>query len=54
MSNVWNNESREPHRTTVEARQAVSGMGVRYVLVISTLAALAGMAGVYYFFFAGP
>jgi len=54
MSNVWNSESHEQQRTTVEARQAVSGMGVRYVLVISTLAALAGMAGVYYFFFAGP
>ena len=54
MSNVWNEESHERQRTTVEARQAVSGMGVRYVLVISTLAALAGMAGAYYFFFAAP
>lgn len=53
MSNVWNdNESHERH-TAVEVRQAVSGMGVRYVLVISMLAALAGMAGVYYFFFSG-
>ncbi len=54
MGNVWNDESQERHRTAVEARQAVSGVGVRYVLVISMLAALAGMFGVYYFLFSSP
>jgi hypothetical protein len=47
MSNVWNSD--EKQRTAVEARQAVSGMGVRYVLVISLAAALVGMALAYYF-----
>jgi hypothetical protein len=38
-------------RTAVESRQAVTGMGVRYVLVISIGAALVGMALAYYFLF---
>lgn len=55
MSNAWNpdrSESRadEKTRTTTQARQAVSGVGVRYVLAISLSAALALMAAAYFFF----
>ena len=50
MSNAGNTETGQT-RTTVETRQAVSGMGVRYVLVISIGAALAGMALAYHFLF---
>jgi hypothetical protein len=50
MSNVYDNDSPK-ERTTVEARQAVSGMGVRYVLAISLGAALVGMALAYHFLF---
>jgi len=39
-----------PHKSAVEARQGVSGMGVRYVLAISLSAALAGMALLWFFF----
>jgi hypothetical protein len=51
MSNAWN-ESREGEktRTTTQARQAVSGLGVRYVLAISLSGALALMALAYFFF----
>jgi len=37
---------------TTQARQAVSGMGVRYVLAISSIAAFVLMSFIYYFFFA--
>lgn len=58
MSNAWNSDlpsrpgSREGEntRTTTEARQAVSGLGVRYVLAISLSAALGLMALAYFFF----
>lgn len=58
MSNAWNPDlpSRPEQgktRTATEARQAVSGVGVRYVLAISLSAALALMA-LAYFFFAMP
>lgn len=36
---------------TVEARQAQTGLGVRYVLAISLSAALAAMAVVYFLYF---
>ncbi len=38
------------HKSAVEARQGVSGMGVRYVLAISLSASLAGMALLWFFF----
>ncbi len=38
--------------STTEARQGVTGHGVRYVLVISTLAAVIAMATVYFSFLA--
>ncbi len=38
--------------STTEARQAQSGLGVRYVLAISMSAALAAMAIVYFIYFA--
>ena len=58
MSNAWNTElpSRPDSpgagktRTTTQARQAVSGVGVRYVLAISLSGALALMALAYFFF----
>jgi hypothetical protein len=58
MSNAWNSDlpshpkSREDGktRTTTQARQAVSGLGVRYVLAISLSGALALMALAYFFF----
>jgi len=50
MSNAWDTETGKT-RSTVEARQAVTGMGVRYVLFISVGAALVGMALAYYFLF---
>ena len=58
MDNAWNPDrpdspEAEKTRTTTQARQAVSGVGVRYVLAISLSAALALMA-VAYFFYAGP
>jgi hypothetical protein len=61
MDNPWNPDlpsradspEAEQTRTTTQARQAVSGVGVRYVLAISLSAALALMA-VAYFFYAGP
>jgi heme A synthase len=37
--------------STVSARQAQSGMGVRYVLAISTFAAIAIMGIIYVLFF---
>jgi hypothetical protein len=37
------------HKSALEARQGVSGMGVRYVLAISLSAALAGMALLWFF-----
>jgi hypothetical protein len=37
--------------TTKEARQGESGLGVRYVLAISTSAALAAMAIIYFIYF---
>jgi hypothetical protein len=37
---------------TTEVRQAESGVGVRYVLAISTVAAFLLMSFIYYFFFA--
>ena len=61
MSNAWNpnlpprpdSPGEEKTRTATEARQAVSGVGVRYVLAISLSGALAMMA-LAYFFFATP
>jgi len=61
MDNAWNTEvsprgdpaEAEKTRTTTQARQGVSGVGVRYVLAISLSAALALMA-VAYFFYAAP
>jgi len=58
MSNAWNPDlpSRADSRgtgktrTATQARQAVSGVGVRYVLAISLSAALAFMALVYFFY----
>ena len=58
MSNAWNSdlpsrpESQDGKktRTTTQARQAVSGLGVRYVLAISLSGALALMAVAYFFF----
>ena len=58
MSNAWNSdlpsgsESKDGQktRTTTQARQAVSGLGVRYVLAISLSGALALMALAYFFF----
>lgn len=59
MSDAWNPGARPEaehaeHKelTTVEARQGVSGLGVRYVLAISLSAALAAFAIVYFFYFA--
>ncbi|HWA90962.1 MAG TPA: hypothetical protein VG889_13055 [Rhizomicrobium sp.] len=40
--------------STTDARQAVSGLGVRYVLAISLSAALAVMAIIYFIYFPGP
>ena len=37
--------------TTTEARQAVAGQGVRYVLIISTIAAFVALALIYFAFF---
>ena len=37
---------------TTDARQGQSGLGVRYVLAISTIAGFALMSFIYYFFFA--
>jgi len=37
---------------TAQARQATAGMGVRYVLAISTVVAFGLMSFIYYFFFA--
>jgi hypothetical protein len=37
--------------STTEARQGVTGHNVRYVLVFGTLAAVIGMAVVYFMFF---
>jgi hypothetical protein len=55
MSNAYDTEPGHTEsgktRTAVESRQAVTGMGVRYVLVISIGAALVGMALAYYFLF---
>jgi hypothetical protein len=48
MSEIESSGPRPTERTTIEARQGVSGMGVRYVLVISTLIALAAMAVAFY------
>ena len=57
MSNAWNPDLPRPDspqagktRTTTQARQAVSGVGVRYVLAISLSGALALMALAYFFF----
>jgi len=51
MSNAWNeSQEGEKTRTTTQARQAVSGLGVRYVLAISLSGALALMALAYFFF----
>jgi len=50
MNNAWDTEKGKT-RSAVEARQAVTGMGVRYVLVISIGAALIGMALAYHFLF---
>jgi hypothetical protein len=58
MSNTWNSDlpsgsesqDGEKTRTTTQARQAVSGLGVRYVLAISLSGALALMAVAYFFF----
>jgi len=46
-----NHSSDRLELSTNEARQAESGLGVRYVLAVSTLAALAGMAIVYFIYF---
>ena len=61
MTNTWNpdlptgadSQPAKSTRTTTQARQAVSGVGVRYVLAISLSAALALMA-VAYFFYGAP
>ena len=37
--------------SATEARQAVTGQGVRYVLVISTVAAICAMVVIYLMFF---
>lgn len=37
--------------STTDARQAKAGMGVRYVLLTSTLAAFVAMGLIYVFFF---
>lgn len=62
MSDTWKPGSRPEHDptnrhehselSTTEARQAVSGLGVRYVLAISLSAALAVFA-IIYFIYAG-
>lgn len=56
MSDTWQPgtrpETEHKELSTTEARQGVSGLGVRYVLAISLLAVLAGFAIVYFFFFA--
>lgn len=58
MSDTWNTRperpagSRSSDVSTTEARQAQSGLGVRYVLAISLSAALAAMAIVYFIYFA--
>jgi hypothetical protein len=56
MSDAWNPgtgpEAEHKELSTTEARQGVSGLGVRYVLAISLSAVLAAFAIVYYFFFA--
>ena len=63
MDNAWNQGSTPEHDltdrhehselSTTQARQAVSGLGVRYVLAISLSAALAVLA-IVYFIYAGP
>jgi hypothetical protein len=45
-------QDRTQELETTQARQATSGMGVRYVLAISTVAAFVLMSFIYYFFFA--
>lgn len=59
MSDTWNAGPKPPAGehpqdvvSTTEARQAQSGLGVRYVLAISLSAALAAMAIVYFIYFA--
>ena len=52
MSGPWRNQaSDEVVLSTTDARQAKSGMGVRYVLLISTLVAFVVMGLIYVFFF---
>jgi hypothetical protein len=59
MSNVYPGPERDPLGnssndvvSTTQARQAQTGLGVRYVLAISLSAALAAMAVVYFIYFA--
>jgi len=61
MRNAWNTTPESPRPagehpaevvSTTQARQAQSGLGVRYVLAISLSAALAAMAIVYFIYFA--
>lgn len=54
MSTPTDNQPAKDHGSAiraVDARQATPGMGVRYVLVVSTLAAVAIMAAIYLLFF---
>ena len=41
-----------PVKTATEARQGVTGHNVRYVLVVSTIAAFVALMAIYFAFFA--